>query len=222
MIERSARSRSARAGAVDVRIVHRHRQPAVSGFWRRHPARLRLMSARCPTTVSTSPTTFRSGSLALLTFADRRGAAGRPATGCFRARRLAARSAPRRKTLTRSDCVGVDAAPRQFAIVDGDRLRHHRRRGRVPPLCARPSRPYAGRGAIAVRLRGDRDRRRRLAMGDAGWAASCSASRRAWAPQLHPQGFLIAGHAAFLIVVFARLMAARAAADRRLWLGGAR
>jgi branched-chain amino acid transport system permease protein len=40
--------------------------------------------------------------------------------------------------------------------------------------------------------------------------------------QLHPQGFLIAGHAAFLIVVFARLAAAARGGRLSAWLGGMR
>ncbi len=40
--------------------------------------------------------------------------------------------------------------------------------------------------------------------------------------QLHPQGFLIAGHAVFLLVVFARLAAAARGGRLGAWLGGAR
>jgi branched-chain amino acid transport system permease protein len=40
--------------------------------------------------------------------------------------------------------------------------------------------------------------------------------------QLHPQGFLIAGHAAFLLVVFVRLASAARGGRLHLWLGGVR
>jgi branched-chain amino acid transport system permease protein len=40
--------------------------------------------------------------------------------------------------------------------------------------------------------------------------------------QLHPQGFLIAGHAVFLIILFARLTAAAHSGRLRAWMGGAR
>ncbi len=40
--------------------------------------------------------------------------------------------------------------------------------------------------------------------------------------QVHPQGFLIAGHAAFLIVVFVRLASAARGGRLHLWLGGVR
>jgi branched-chain amino acid transport system permease protein len=40
--------------------------------------------------------------------------------------------------------------------------------------------------------------------------------------QVHPQGFLIAGHAAFLLVVFIRLAGAARGGRMHLWLGGVR
>ena len=70
---------------------------------------------------------------------------------------------------------------------------------------ARDLRPLRRRGATDLRLRGGGDRRRRLAVGHACSAASCSASPRASARSISPQGFFIAGHLAFLAVLFARL-----------------
>ena len=118
-------------------------------------------------------------SISALGALDRSPSPSRSSAGCSsssRARRPGRQMRATAQDPDTAELVGIDSRARLRA-GDGDRRRDRGDRGHVP-RDALDVRPVRGADAADLRVRGGRDRRPRLALGHAGRAGSCSASRR--------------------------------------------
>ena len=156
--------RAAGAGALDLRPVDRHRQPAVRGVRRRHPL-ARALYRRSLLRQLVADRRIAIGKLAALTIAVAVALLGGLQIFLDRIRRSAARSARPRRIPTRS----ASSASTRGASTRSPR------RSRMATVAVAGAflgmratfDPYAGAAAADLRLRGGGDRRRRIAMGHA-------------------------------------------------------
>ena len=137
-----------------------------------------------------SPSQIYIGALGLLIFAVAvacSAAFAVPAPYLARPRDSRHRGGPRHRGTGRHRC------PRGLRHRGGDRRGHRRRSPARCSPCARTSIPIPATDATHLRLRGGRDRRHRLAVGNAG-RRHRARPRADIGAQIDPRGFLLAGH----------------------------